>query len=199
MEAAQAIFATRPIAAVSIDEIIDAANVAKGSFYNHFADKNAIAEAVFNLVQEHAVEVVTKFTEGDWTPAERIARGCFAALRFTLEHPESAGMLHSLTPTSISPDSPMNRHLRKYLREAMEDRSFRHMPMDAAMLLVMGVAVISQEQALAIGPQLGAVAHAAPLYEAMLAGLGVPIEEAERVVKEAALDVLSGLEFRARG
>ena len=39
MRAGQVLFATRSVDAVSIDDIVAAAEVAKGSFYNHFPDK----------------------------------------------------------------------------------------------------------------------------------------------------------------
>ncbi len=39
LHAGRALLAVRDIDAISIDEIVAAADVAKGSFYNHFADK----------------------------------------------------------------------------------------------------------------------------------------------------------------
>ncbi len=196
MEAAQTLFATRAIEAVNVEDITEAANVAKGSFYNHFTDKNAIAEEIFSLIREHAARMLDEMTEGDWTPAQRIARGGFTILKFALEHPESASALHRLSPSAIAPETPLNIRVREYLRLGMADRSFRHMPIEAAVLFVIGVEVVTLQRALAASPNLGAIAHAAPLFEALLVGLGVDIAVAEQAVSEASRDILDDLQFR---
>ena len=43
LRAGASLFATRSVDGVSIDDIVAAADVAKGSFYNHFPDKEALA------------------------------------------------------------------------------------------------------------------------------------------------------------
>lgn len=196
MEAAQTLFATRAVEAVSVEDITDEAEVAKGSFYNHFTDKNAIAEEIFSLIREHAAKILDGLTEGEWTPAERVARGGFAILRFALEHPESAGALHRLSPSAIAPDTPLNLRVREYLRLGMADRSFRHMPIEAAVLFVIGVEVVMLQRAVTAGPNLGALSHAVPLFEALLVGLGVDIDVAEQAVRDASRDILGGLQLR---
>ena len=51
MGAGQRLFAEKNIDGVTIDEIVDAADVAKGSFYNHFDGKESLADAIVELVQ----------------------------------------------------------------------------------------------------------------------------------------------------
>ena len=38
--------AERPVDAIAIDDLVAAAGVAKGSFFNHFADKRAFAQTI---------------------------------------------------------------------------------------------------------------------------------------------------------
>ena len=56
LDAGLDLLADRPIDAIAIDELVAAAGVAKGSFFNHFGDKygfaNAIAEAIRTLLDE---------------------------------------------------------------------------------------------------------------------------------------------------
>ena len=40
------LLAKHPIDAITINNIVETAGVAKGSFYNHFSDKDALADAV---------------------------------------------------------------------------------------------------------------------------------------------------------
>jgi len=199
MEAAQKLFATRAIDAVSVEDITEAAIVAKGSFYNHFTDKNAIAEEIFSLIRDHAAKVLDDITEGEWTPTQRIARGGFAVLKFALEHPESASALHRLSPSAIAPDTALNMRVRDYLRLGMADRSFRRMSIDAAVLFVIGIEAVMLQRALAAAPSLSALSHAGPLLEALLVGLGVDVDVAEQAVAEASRDILDDLQFRTAG
>lgn len=196
LDAAKTILSARPAEAISVEDITEAAKVAKGSFYNHFADKNAITEEVFTLVSKQAVADQKNYLDGEWTPAEKIARGSFAIIRFALEHPESAGVIHRLSPSSILPDTPLNAKLVDVLRLGMADRSFRRIPIESAMLLVMGVVVIAQEKILTTGPNLNTVANMAAMVEAVLIGLGVVPEIAEQAAEQASSEVLAGLEFR---
>ena len=46
VEAAMRLFAKQGIDATTIDEIVDLAGVAKGTFYNYFTDRSDIARAV---------------------------------------------------------------------------------------------------------------------------------------------------------
>ena len=46
LNAGRSLFAHRDVDGVSVDEIVEAAAVAKGSFYNHFADKDVFAREI---------------------------------------------------------------------------------------------------------------------------------------------------------
>ena len=49
--AGQRLFAVRALESVSIDDIVAAADVAKGSFYNHFDHKEGLADTIVDVVQ----------------------------------------------------------------------------------------------------------------------------------------------------
>ncbi|MBA4051256.1 MAG: hypothetical protein C0472_05105, partial [Erythrobacter sp.] len=69
------LIASRPIDAIAIDELVAAAGVAKGSFFNHFADKHAFAEAVAAEVRAEVEAEVTRANAGRTDPVARIAGG----------------------------------------------------------------------------------------------------------------------------
>ena len=52
LAAGAALLAERPIDALAIDDIVQAAGVAKGSFYNHFVDKAALANAIGEAIRD---------------------------------------------------------------------------------------------------------------------------------------------------
>lgn len=55
LKAGRRLFGERGFAATTIDDIAEAAQVAKGAVYHHFATKEAVFEAVFDLVSRDLV------------------------------------------------------------------------------------------------------------------------------------------------
>ncbi|MDA9444717.1 transcriptional regulator [Bradyrhizobium sp. CCBAU 51745] len=55
LAAARRLFGTQGFAATTMDEIAEAADVAKGAVYHHFKTKEAVFEAVFDLVSRDLV------------------------------------------------------------------------------------------------------------------------------------------------
>jgi AcrR family transcriptional regulator len=62
LKAGRRLFGERGFAATTIDDIADAARVAKGAVYHHFATKEALFEAVFDLVSRDLVAEVERAT-----------------------------------------------------------------------------------------------------------------------------------------
>src|SRR3990167_4665994 len=80
LQAGQSLFATQSVDAVSIDDIVAAADVAKGSFYNHFSDKEALAREIAVTVRAEAEAQVDLANAGVTEPASRMADGSFRGL-----------------------------------------------------------------------------------------------------------------------
>lgn len=73
LRAAFRLIAEKGVDAVAINEITEAADVGFGSFYNHFASKEAIHEAVFQAVFEAFGDALEQLTRDVEDPAEVIA------------------------------------------------------------------------------------------------------------------------------
>jgi AcrR family transcriptional regulator len=73
--------ARQGIGATSIQEITDAADVGFGSFYNHFASKEAIAEAVMEDALETFGKAADRLAESLDDPAEVLAASVRHAVR----------------------------------------------------------------------------------------------------------------------
>src|SRR3989442_2846606 len=71
--AARALMARKGIGATSIQEITDTADVGFGSFYNHFASKEAIAEAVMEGAIESFGDAADRLADTLEEPAEGLA------------------------------------------------------------------------------------------------------------------------------
>ena len=65
LKAGRRLFGERGFAATTIDDIADAAQVAKGAIYHHFATKEAVFEAVFEAVSRDVVADIERTTRSE--------------------------------------------------------------------------------------------------------------------------------------
>ncbi|MGB5077396.1 MAG: TetR/AcrR family transcriptional regulator [Sphingorhabdus sp.] len=101
----------RPIDAIPIDDFVAKAGVAKGSFFNHFADKQDFAEAIANEVRLEVESLVTRTNAGIADPVERIAGGMCVAASFALAQPKRTAVLLRSQGSSTALAHPLNRGL----------------------------------------------------------------------------------------
>jgi AcrR family transcriptional regulator len=79
VEAARALFSRRGYAAVSTEEIVQAAGVTRGALYHHFKDKQDLFTAVVERVEQDILERVAAAAIAETDPWEqqRVAVGAF--------------------------------------------------------------------------------------------------------------------------
>jgi AcrR family transcriptional regulator len=65
LKAGRRLFGERGFAATTIDDIADAAHVAKGAVYHHFATKEAVFEAVFDSISRDLVADIERTTRSE--------------------------------------------------------------------------------------------------------------------------------------
>jgi AcrR family transcriptional regulator len=85
VEAAREAFGHRGYEATSVAEILDAAGVAKGALYHHFATKEALFDAVLNRVVEEIAEAAADRARRAPDPVTSLKDGCAAWLEMTLD------------------------------------------------------------------------------------------------------------------
>ena len=136
--AARELMAARSKTYFTIDDVVQLAGVAKGSFYNHFADKDTLAEAVFTAIrskEEHEVEAVNQSVR---EPAIRIARAMAVYVRLALTSPDEARIITQGQVDALSLQSPMNLGLARDLAEGIREGKLVTPSIDAGALLVIG-------------------------------------------------------------
>ncbi|WP_066531528.1 TetR/AcrR family transcriptional regulator [Erythrobacter sp. CCH5-A1] len=113
------LLAARPIDAIAIDEVVVAAGVAKGSFFNHFADKHAFAAAVAAEVRAEVEAEVAAANAARTDPVARIAGGMAVAAAYALREPRRARVLLRDQSVAAAADHPLNRGLRADIDAAL--------------------------------------------------------------------------------
>ena len=187
LEAAQRLFATRSIDGVSIDDIAREAEVAKGSLYNHFESKEALADELFRLVRSHVADLLEAAIDTKTPPPERLVRGSFVILRFAIDHPESTGALIKLSPALLEDTAPLNVKAREIIVEGLESGHFKGIPSDSATLLVVGAMLVMLQDSIDRKKSVKRlIARIIPLMAGVLKALGVDSDSASAAAKAAA-------------
>lgn len=101
----------RPIDAIPIDDVVTKAGVAKGSFFNHFADKEGFAEAIATEVRLELETQVARFNEDNRDPVSRIAGGMRICARFAINNPKRTTVLLRSHASSTTRAHPLNKGL----------------------------------------------------------------------------------------
>lgn len=186
LQAGRTLLAHRDVEGLSVDEIVVAADVAKGSFYNHFADKDVFAREIGAIVRRQAEHAVERANAAIEDPPLRLARALCVFVRFAIEHRDSAQVLWRLNSGATMADAPVNRGLREEVRRISETAPKIDLDLETGVLLVMGTFIISMRHALeerAVTPPATVAAH---MSSAMLRALGLSPKRAQLLADRAA-------------
>ncbi len=168
LDAARAVIAEKGIDAATIGEIAERADVAFGSFYNHFESKDGLVEALFaEIVADHAAASAGIDAELA-SPAERLARGSMAWIRQAATDPLWGMLLVRIGTGRLDLAAPLLGLVDRDVKAGQEAGLF-DAAADAGVLVVM---------------------IAGAVYGAVYASLGVDPEQAEVRAAEVAASVL---------
>ena len=129
----------RSIDAIPIDDLVARAGVAKGSFFNHFTDKQAFAEAIAIEVRLELEDQVARANAGLTDPVARIAGGMRVGAEFARRDPKRATVLLRSHGTSTARAHPLNRGLLEDIEAASYQDLLRPEAREAGVLYWLGL------------------------------------------------------------
>ncbi len=182
--AAEQLFAKRGPDAVSIEEITAAADVAKGTFYTHFTDKDDLARVLARTVRLELESQVTRINAEIADPGVRMANGLARYLSFAVHQPTRARTLSRLLTGATNPDAPINAGLRGDVVAGIAAGRFDVPSANAAVLTAMG-ACVAGIAFLIDAPRSRAQTTAGEIVAVVLRGFGVKAGEAKRLAESA--------------
>jgi AcrR family transcriptional regulator len=182
--AAERLVAARGLDAVSIDDITAEADVAKGTFYTHFEDKDDLAAAIARHIRLEFEENITTLNEGITDAAVRMANGLSSMFAFAIIQPVRARALLRLIPGSVDPDTPINAGVRGDITLGQKTKRFAVASVNAAVVAILGIAMsagmrLSETR----HPVTEPFAFAADIVATALIALGLKPAEAARLAK----------------
>jgi AcrR family transcriptional regulator len=199
IDAGHSLFAAQPLDSVSVDDIIGAAEVAKGSFYNHFEDKEEFAAEICRLAQEDVESAILAGNEKVDDPRERIARALCTVLAYAQRHPERLKALLSLSERRTAFDSPLNRGLNDDISEGLRRGHMQDVDVETGVLLVIGVIQILVRHVISGDSVAPPTALAISTGAALLRALGVDPGCAKEIVQRSSNELIGGPVTTGRG
>ncbi len=183
--AGQQLFAAKSVDGVTIDDIVDAADVAKGSFYNHFEGKEGLAETIVALVQGDCEREVYA-ANADVTDASiRVARAVVTVIRYAIEHPDRYHAMVNLTRRRVNIHDPINDGVRHDIESGIHSGQFTKISVEAGVLAVFGLIATAVDHLSAPQGDDAAREIGRQIAFVMLRALGVPDDLAANTAEDA--------------
>jgi AcrR family transcriptional regulator len=184
LDAAEALVSVE-LDAPSMEEIAELAGVAKGTLYNHFADKSDLLQAVAARVRRDAAGRVAREIAKVNGAAERLALGMSVYVRLAQESPRRAALLVRMAQDAMNPLAPMNAALRSEIDRGNDRGELAAYPVEAGVLTVL--ALVQHAMILASGGPGRAPSPKAAfaLVSFALRALGVAEVEARRIAERS--------------
>ncbi len=189
--AAEELFGSQAFASVSIDEIVERAGVAKGTFYNHFSGKEDIGQVLAVGVREDVRRRIGSLKQVSDDPAMQLAIAVTAFLDLARTNPRRANILANLIVDATNVKAGMNRGLRQTLKAGMVSGRLVCGSEQAALLTVLGI-VSGGIRHIVEHPKQNSEALIVELVVHVLASFGIAHDEAEFDIARPATRIVFG-------
>jgi AcrR family transcriptional regulator len=184
--AGQHLFARHPLESVSIDEIAAIADVAKGSFYNYFDDKEGLAQVIIEQVQADCEHHINLANEGISDPAHRMARAMAVVVIYAHDHPDRVQAMLTLSGRRRDIAAPLNAGVTNDIRWGLKGGQFKGVTVRSGVPIALELISVAVDFLQADDTRGSATAAVREIGAALLRALGVEPAEAPDIAAAAA-------------
>ncbi|WP_394154992.1 TetR/AcrR family transcriptional regulator [Loktanella salsilacus] len=178
VQSAIPVFADKGVDASVIDDVIAAAGVSRGTFYNYFQSNRDLLVAVNRQLGDELILVVKETVADLADPAERVAAGIGLLIQVARDYPLLAAFVAKCGLDSAGPNSLVHQYLAEQIQEGMDQGRFLPGPLPIALDMLAGstlCAVLRISQG-GISDQ-----HGPEVVTMILRGLGLNAQDAGRL------------------
>ena len=185
------LLADHHIDGISVDDIVRQAGVAKGSFFNHFADKDDFALVVAAEIRNGVEAKIAVANRDVGDPALRVAQGICCFVQFALTDRAGAKIFARVHMSSVGADHPLNAGVRSDVALGVGNKRFALASVEAGVICVIGVAqgllasVIAKK-----AKRDDARALSIDVLTVLLTGFALEVREARRLATLAAASLI---------
>ncbi len=186
VRAGQKLFSERPIEIVSIDDIVQAAAVAKGTFYNHFADKEEFEREILAEARRELEAAIQTAFGNENDPAVRMALAACVSIRFAHDYPDRAKMIARQGIQGSQLQSEVNATMLADVSHGIMAGRFSVPTAEIGGIAVLGLGNIGIVRSLELDGVFAKVTLGQQLATLLLRALGLPGDEAGQIGARAA-------------
>ena len=135
------LLAERPVEAVPIDELVTAAGVGKGSFFNHFGDKEGFKAAIALQIRGEVEAQIAQANAEVTDPLERLAGGMGEFADYALRNRTHTLVMLRLTAGATAEDYPLNAGVVSDLEACVAAKAIQIEAIETAVLFWLGLCV----------------------------------------------------------
>ncbi len=143
IESAMIVFAQRGIGTSVIPEVIAAAGVSQGSFYNYFRTNDDLLAAVSEALSHDMVQMIERVVGEIEDPALRIATATRLYLHLVRSYPVVAQFLSGTGLSLVGKKSAVYEYLPSDIKEGVKSGAFDEASADIALDMVTGAGLIA--------------------------------------------------------
>jgi TetR/AcrR family transcriptional regulator, ethionamide resistance regulator len=125
-------------ASITIDDVLSAAEVSRGTFYRYFESPQELMHEIGLLVADELILVAESAVQGFTDPAERVACAMRTIIRFVGNHVTIAEFLVRLAWADIHESQLLLSFAKRDLEQGQLQQRFAAMPIELAMNIVTG-------------------------------------------------------------
>ena len=181
LAAAELLIARKGVDRVTVDEITETADLAKGTFYNYFKDKEEIAREAAMVARDEFESRVSAAHSGLEDPAERYVTGMAVYFRAAADEPTRVSVAAQMYGQWLHPKAKGNALLRRDLEDCYRSGRFSHAGPAAAVVLTVGIVQAGITRVMALADSHAARSLALEQCSLALTALGVRWSEAQAI------------------
>nr|WP_150620619.1 TetR/AcrR family transcriptional regulator [Pandoraea horticolens] len=180
IESAMLVFAEKGAGASVIQEVIAAAGVSQGTFYNYFRTNEELLSAVTQELNDELLRLIELEVGSYSDPARRIACGVRMFLHAAHTYPLLARFISAAGLHAAGPSSLIYVYLPVHIEEGLASGRFRDVTVELALDVIAGTALTTVQR---FATERETCAPPEQVVAAILRGLGVSRSEAQALVR----------------
>jgi len=191
LEAAHSIFASKTIDRVSVDEIAKIVGVSKGSFYNYFGDRDALALAVWEKIQYDLEAKIVELNKDVSDAPRRVTRALSYVLKDAVSDRKRMQALFAISERDSSTETPINFGAVSDIRMGISTNKFKNIDVETGMMVINGMMTTATKHVIRSEVTLKQIyMTSTKVGAAILRALGLTQAAAYKISERSAREVL---------